>query len=232
MWKERNGTFCSLLSTPTPNKTPPLPLQKSKTNPNTLNNVPGFDFDSIHCSVSFELHVNMSAGLVINWSICLCSWLYVYSCLSRLFWCTTNYSEGQFFVDPFQHAAATWPPLTLAFSVLLQMNCWQRRRGTRTSVMSWIRPSLSWQDTEVPSFLSHLHTSSPLTPLLFICKTHCKFVYQTNKQKASTNLHYCLFILECVYEAINWPKRQRRYMNSNFFLLLIPVICLYKERSV
>jgi len=109
----------------------------------------------------------------------------------------------------------------LAFSVLLQMNCWQRRRGTRTSVMSWIRPSLSWQDTEVPSFLSHLHTSSPLTPLLFICKRkHTVNLSIKQTKKASTNLHYCPFILECVYEAINWPKRQRRYMNSNFFCCL------------
>lgn len=36
--------------------------------------------------------------------------------------------------------------------------------------------------------LSHLHISSPLTPLLFICKTHCKFVYQTKKSLYNSSL--------------------------------------------
>jgi len=98
------------------------------------------------------------------------------------------------------------------------MNCWQRKRGTRTSVTSWIRPSLSWRATEVSP--PHSHPSPALRPLH--CCQSCKAnhtVHLSIKQKASTSLHYCLFVLECVYEAMSWPNVKKDIWKH--FLIII-----------
>ena len=100
--------------------------------------------------------------------------------------------------------------------IIVQMNCWQRKRGTRTSVTSWTRPLPSWLGTEAedpyPLPLSN--------PLLFTMQHsfHCtnnvgyKNCHRHRTQPLftfATLLLTACFHLECVYEAMRWPNRQK-----------------------
>lgn len=82
------------------------------------------------------------------------------------------------------------------------MNCWQRRRGTRTSVTSWIRPLLSWQDTEVPGFPSAISTS------------------------ALHSLHCCLF----AKHTVNLSIKQKKSLYNSSLLPVYFGVCVWSDQ--
>jgi len=89
-------------------------------------------------------------------------------------------------------------------------------------VTSWIRPSPSWRVTEVSTPHSHLFPPAfwPLHCCSFCNANQINHtVHLSIKQNASTSLHNCLFILECVYEA-NLTKRQKKIYENILIIIL------------
>lgn len=125
-------------------------------------------------------------------------------------------------------------PLTVVFCVFPQMNCWQRRRGTRTSVTSWIRPSPSWQGTEVPA-ASGISAPAPVAPLLFILqnKSHCKFVYQNGKSLYNSSLLPVYFGVRVWSDELTKTSKKiyEFFLKFLIFFLLIPVV-FFVQREV